>query len=69
MDIRGKRPWGTALEISAEVVNGLCPNCEQDVILVSLFNHRYRCINCGGDLKQQVNGVIKLYSYGCERGT
>ena len=58
MDIHGKRPWGAGLEISAEVVNGLCPNCEQDVILVSLFNHRYRCINCGGDLKQKVNGRI-----------
>ena len=64
MDIHGKRPWGAGLEISAEVVNGLCPNCEQDVILESLFNHRNRCINCGGDLKQKVNGVISYIPIG-----
>jgi len=68
MDTHGKRPWGAALEISAEVVNGLCPNCEQDVILVSLFNHRYRCINCGGDLKQKVNGVISYIPMGRSGG-
>ena len=68
MDTHGKRPWGAGLEISAEVVNGLCPNCEQDVILVSLFNHRYRCINCGGDLKQKVNGVISYIPMGVSGG-
>ena len=64
MEIRGKRPWGNGLEISTEVVNGLCPNCDQDVILVSLFNHRYRCVNCGGDLQQKVNGVISYIPIG-----
>ena len=50
--------WGKNLEINTEVVNGLCPYCEQDVILVSLFSKNYRCINCGGNIQQRVNGVI-----------
>ena len=50
--------WGKNLEINTEVVNGLCPHCEQDVILVSLFSKHYRCINCGGNIQQKINGVI-----------
>ena len=68
MEIRGKKPWGTGLEIKTEVVNGLCPNCDQDVILVSLFNNHYRCINCGGDLEQKVNGVISYIPIGMAGG-
>jgi len=68
MEIRGKRSWGKGLEISTEVVNGVCPNCKEDVILVSLFNHYYRCVNCGGDLKQKVNGIISYIPIGLSGG-
>ena len=53
-----KDVWGKNIAISTEVVNGLCPYCEENVILVSLFSHHYRCINCGGNIKQKINGVI-----------
>ena len=50
---------GTNLKISAEIVNGSCPLCSQDTILVSLWkNYIYRCMTCGADVKQQVNGKI-----------
>ena len=49
----------TNLQISAEIVNGSCPLCSQDTILVSLWkNYIYRCMTCGADVKQQVNGKI-----------
>ena len=49
----------TNLQISAEIVNGSCPLCSQDTILVSLWkNYIYRCMTCGGDVKQRVNGRI-----------
>ena len=49
----------TDLKISAEIVNGSCPLCRQDTVLVSLWkNYIYRCMTCGGDVKQKVNGKI-----------
>ena len=32
--------------------------CQTDTILVS-FEPAFRCVNCGADLEQKVNGVIK----------
>ena len=55
-----KKPnLSTNLQISAEIVNGSCPHCRQDTVLVSLWaNYVYRCMTCGQDVKQQVNGKI-----------
>ena len=41
-----------------EVVNGVCPTCEEDTMLVSITREYYRCITCGTDLQQHVNGKI-----------
>ena len=55
-----KKPrLSTNLQISAEIVNGSCPHCRQDTVLVSLWkNYIYRCMTCGADVKQRVNGKI-----------
>jgi len=46
------------LDVRAEVVNGVCPTCSCDTILVSVARDHFRCITCGSDLKQHVNGKI-----------
>ena len=46
------------INIRTEVVNGTCPTCTCDTILVSVARDRFRCITCGSDLKQHVNGKI-----------
>ena len=46
------------MKLSAEVVNGVCPTCDEDTMLVGLTNELYRCMNCGADLQQHVNGKI-----------
>ena len=46
------------MKVSAEVVNGKCPTCDEDTMLVGLTNELYRCMNCGADLQQHVNGKI-----------
>ena len=49
----------TDLKISAEVVNGRCPHCQHETVLVSLWtNYIYRCLTCGHDIKQKINGRI-----------
>ena len=46
------------MRIQTEIVNGVCPTCNHPGVLVSLFKKHYRCVNCGSDLEQKVNGVI-----------
>ena len=50
---------GANLQIDTEIVNGNCPHCRHDTVLVSIWtNCIYRCMTCGGDVKQLVNGKI-----------
>ena len=42
-----------------EVTHGICPSCETPTMLVSLTRDLYRCLTCGSDLEQKINGVIK----------
>ena len=47
------------IQINAEIVNGNCPHCRHDTVLVSIWtNSIYRCMTCGFDVKQLVNGKI-----------
>ena len=54
-----KSSVGTNLQINTEIVNGNCPHCRHDTVLVSIWtNCIYRCMTCGFDVKQLVNGKI-----------
>ena len=46
------------MKIEAEIVNGICPTCEEYTPLVGLTKQFFRCMNCGSDLEQHVNGKI-----------
>ena len=56
----GKGMFGKRLEIKTEVTNGTCPICDETTVFVSIFSNIYRCITCGTDTKQEVNGLIKF---------
>ena len=58
MDGFGKGRFGAGLEISTQVVNGKCPFCTANSIFVSLHPTLFRCIACGSDVEQKVNGKI-----------
>jgi len=60
----GKDIFGGKIRIQTEVVNGVCPTCKQPGVLVSLFKKHYRCITCGSDLEQKINGVISYIPMG-----
>ena len=60
----GKGFLGKEMELKTEVTNGTCPICHETTIFVSIFAHIYRCITCGADTKQKVNGVIKFMPIG-----
>ena len=46
-------------QLTSQIVSGRCPECKIETLLVSFDEHIYRCVNCGYDLEQKVNGVIK----------
>ena len=46
------------IKLQAEIVNGKCPTCHELTILVGLTPELLRCISCGADLQQHVNGKI-----------
>ena len=49
---------GKNMKVTAEIVNGKCPTCDEYTMLVGLKKEIYRCMNCGTDLQQYVNGKI-----------
>ena len=46
------------VKIQAEIVNGKCPTCEEYTMLVGLTQELFRCMTCGSDLQQHINGKI-----------
>ena len=46
------------IKIHTEIVNGICPDCEEYTMLVGITRRFYRCMTCGSDLEQYVNGKI-----------
>jgi len=52
--------FGKGMSFNTEVTNGTCPLCRTDTILVSLHSHVYRCMNCGSDTEQKINGIISF---------
>ena len=51
-------PDKKSFKIHTEIVNGICPECEEFTMLVGITKHFYRCMTCGTDLEQHVNGRI-----------
>jgi hypothetical protein len=47
------------LNLSSLVVHGICPYCKEITPLVSIETNIYKCVTCGDEVEQYVNGVIK----------
>ena len=43
---------------TAEIVTGQCPACDELTTLVGITKEFYRCMTCGADLQQHINGKI-----------
>tara|TARA_R100000995_G_scaffold37343_1_gene17191 strand:+ start:197 stop:421 length:225 start_codon:yes stop_codon:yes gene_type:complete len=47
-----------SVKFNTEIVNGKCPTCDEHTMLISIASDYYRCVTCGADLQQYVNGKI-----------
>ena len=54
------------LKFNPEVTPGICPHCDLQTSFVSIVNDQYRCMTCGEDVKQEINGVIRYLPLGSE---
>ena len=54
------------LKLKPEIASGVCPHCEDISSFVSIVSDNYRCMNCGSDVEQKVNGVIRYLPVGKE---
>ena len=57
----------TFIRIKPEVAPGVCPHCEETSSFVSIVNDHYRCMNCGFDVEQKINGVIRYIPVGQDK--
>jgi uncharacterized protein (DUF983 family) len=55
----GHGPFGKAFDLAAQVTGGVCPTCTHETMFVSLNPETFRCMNCGADCKQHINGRIR----------
>ena len=52
------------LKLNPEVTPGVCPHCHEMSDFVSIVNDYYKCLTCGIDVEQKINGVIKYLPIG-----
>ena len=57
----------THIRFNPEITPGVCPYCESTTSFVSIVNDQYRCMTCGEDVKQYINGVIKYLPIGQDK--
>ena len=46
------------LDLAAHVTNGVCSHCHNESMFISLTSDVYRCVTCGSDCHQHINGKI-----------
>ena len=54
-------------KISPEITPGVCPYCELPTSFISIVHDRYKCMHCGEEVEQKVNGVIKYLPVGSDK--
>ena len=55
------------LRLKPEIASGVCPHCEDMSSFVSIVRDNYRCMNCGFDVEQKINGVIRYLPVGQDK--
>ena len=53
--------------LSPEITPGICPHCELPSSFISIVHDRYKCMHCGEEVEQKVNGVIKYLPIGSDK--
>ena len=57
------------IKFRPEITTGVCPHCELPTTFISIVNDLYKCMHCGDEVQQRVNGVIKYLPIGSDKIT
>ena len=55
------------IKFRPEITPGVCPYCELPTSFISIVHDLYKCMHCGEEVKQRVNGVIKYLPIGSDK--
>ncbi len=55
------------LKFRPEITPGVCPYCEMPTSFISIVNDMFKCMTCGEEVKQEINGVIKYLPIGQDK--
>ena len=55
------------LKFRPEITPGVCPYCEMPTSFISIVNDMFKCMTCGEEVKQEINGVIKYLPVGQDK--
>ena len=55
------------IKFRPEITPGVCPHCELPASFISIVNDHYKCMNCGEEVKQEINGVIRYLPLGQDK--
>ena len=53
--------------LNPEITPGVCPHCELPSSFISIVHDRYKCMQCGEEVEQKVNGVIRYLPLGSDK--
>ena len=57
----------TSFRFKPEITPGVCPHCDATTSFVSIVNDYYKCMSCGEEVEQKINGVIKYLPLGSDK--
>ena len=53
--------------LNPAITPGVCPHCELPSSFISIVHDRYKCVQCGEEVEQKVNGVIRYLPLGSDK--
>ena len=57
----------TSVKFNPEITPGVCPHCDMQASFISIVNDLFKCMTCGEEVRQEVNGVIRYLPLGHDK--
>ena len=57
----------TSIKFQPEITPGVCPHCDMPASFISIVNDLFKCMTCGEEVQQRINGVIKYLPLGSDK--
>ena len=57
----------TRIKFQPEITPGVCPHCDMPASFISIVNDLFKCMSCGEEVRQEINGVIRYLPLGSDK--